>query len=89
MASGDFMRFRASGLNAVLSFGVVFRISRFDDGPAVARLSCWRIGASCNSAPAGDAGKLALLGAAPAATNTAQFACKIVRRQVGFMGRWI
>lgn len=35
LASGAFMRFRASGLNAVLSFGVVFRISisRFDDGP--------------------------------------------------------
>ena len=33
LAFGDFMQFQASGLNALLSFGVVFRISRFHDGP--------------------------------------------------------
>jgi hypothetical protein len=52
------MRFRASGLNAVLSFGVVFRISRFDDGPLSRDCLVGELGFMRRCCRA-DAGKLA------------------------------
>lgn len=63
LASGAFMRFRASGLNAVLSFGVVFRISisRFDAGPLSRDCLVGELGFMRRCCRA-DAGKLALLG---------------------------